>query len=61
MVLTSCGACRMQIEEGLYHAGCATPVHYVAELLASAYEKEKTADKGNQDAHHKMAAEMMTG
>lgn len=60
-VLTSCGACRMQIEEGLYHAGCATPVHHVAELLASAYEKEETADKGNQRAHHKTTAQMVAG
>jgi hypothetical protein len=61
MVLTSCGACRMQIEEGLYHAGCATSVHHVAELLASAYAKEVTADKGNQRAHHKTAAQMVAG
>jgi len=61
MVLTSCGACRMQIEEGLYHAGCATPAHHVAELLASAYEREETADKGNQRARHKTAAQMVAG
>ena len=45
-VLTSCGACRMQIEEGLYHAGCAASVSYVAELLAEAYEKEEKTRSG---------------
>jgi glycolate oxidase iron-sulfur subunit len=61
MVLTTCGACRMQIEEGLYHAECATPLHHVAELLASAYEREETADKGNQRTRHKTAAPMVAG
>jgi hypothetical protein len=61
MVLTSCGACRRQIEEGLYHAGCANPAQHVAELLASAYEREETADKGNQRARLKTAAEMVAG
>jgi len=51
----------MQIEEGLYHAGCATPLHFVAEFLASANEKEETADRGNQRADHKTAAQMVAG
>jgi hypothetical protein len=51
----------MQIEEGLYHAGSTTPVRHVAELLASAYEREETAGKGNQRARHKTAAQMVAG
>jgi glycolate oxidase iron-sulfur subunit len=40
-VITSCGACRMQLEEGLYQAGSTLPVQYVAELLAMAYGQEE--------------------
>jgi len=60
-VLTSCGACRMQIEEGLYQAGDNVPVQHVAELLASAYEKEETADKGNQRDYQQTATERVAG
>lgn len=40
IVLTSCGACRMQLEEGLYRAGSDIPVRHVVEVLAEAYAKE---------------------
>jgi len=43
LVLTSCGACRMQLEDGLYQAGSDIPVKYVAEILAEAYSSERGA------------------
>jgi hypothetical protein len=51
----------MQIEEGLYQAGDNVPVQHVAELLASAYEKEETADKGNQRDYQQTATERVAG
>ncbi len=40
MVLTSCGACRMQLEDGLYQARADVPVKHVVEVLAEAYAQE---------------------
>lgn len=39
-VITSCGACRMQLEDGLYQAGADIPVKHLAMLLQEAYQKE---------------------
>lgn len=43
IVTTSCGACRMQIEDGLYQQGLDIPVVHVVQLLERAYQKEKKA------------------
>ncbi|MEW6623456.1 MAG: (Fe-S)-binding protein [Bacillota bacterium] len=40
MVVTSCGACRMQLEDGLHQAGVDIPVRHVAQVLAEAYRNE---------------------
>jgi glycolate oxidase iron-sulfur subunit len=56
IVLTSCGACRMQIEEGLHHAGSSASVQHVAEVLAAAYGKKRTAGPGKEAAMNSSAA-----
>ncbi|WP_366923560.1 (Fe-S)-binding protein [Metallumcola ferriviriculae] len=48
MVLTSCGACRMQLEDGLFQAGSDVPVKHVVELLAEAYVKGGGRDSGQK-------------
>lgn len=45
MLVTSCGACRMQLEDGLYQAGKDIPVRHVAQLLEMAYLDDKKNKK----------------
>ncbi len=41
MLVTSCGACKMQLEDGLHQAGEDIPVRHVAQLLEMSYNNEK--------------------
>lgn len=61
LVLTSCGACRMQIEEGLYYSGYDAPVRHVAEFLAAAYEKEKSEDKNHHQRLRRTEPDITVG
>jgi glycolate oxidase iron-sulfur subunit len=45
VVATSCGACRMQIEDGLYQADADIPVKHTVMLLSEAYAKEKKLER----------------
>lgn len=48
MVLTSCGACRMQLEDGLYQAQSDIAVKHVVEILAEAYAAERSVSSGRK-------------